>query len=127
MTQARGLLYTVKPMNFQFCRFFCLALPLLAAACGSSGWNNPYPAADNGKNIFYSAFTERPKHLDPVQSYSENEAVFNAQIYEPPLQYHYLERPYTLVPLSAAEMPLVQYYDKSGRKLPDNADPKRIA
>ncbi len=127
MTQARGLLYTVKPMNFQFCRFFCLALSLLAAACGSSGWNNPYPAADSGKNIFYSAFTERPKHLDPVQSYSENEAVFNAQIYEPPLQYHYLKRPYTLVPLSAAEMPRVQYYDKTGRKLSDDADPKRIA
>ncbi len=127
MTQARGLLYTVKPMNFQFCRFFCLALPLLASACGSSGWNNPYPAADSGKNIFYSAFTERPKHLDPVQSYSENEAVFNAQIYEPPLQYHYLERPYTLVPLSAAEMPRVQYYDKAGNRLPDNADPKHIA
>ncbi len=127
MTQARGLLYTVKPMNFQFCRFVWLVLPMLAAACGSSGWNNPYPAADSGKNILYSAFTERPKHLDPVQSYSENEAVFNAQIYEPPLQYHYLKRPYTLVPLSAAEMPRVQYYDKSGRKLPDNADPKRIA
>ena len=127
MTQARGLLYTVKPMNFQFCRFFFLALPLLAAACGSSGWNNPYPAADSGKNIFYSAFTERPKHLDPVQSYSENEAVFNAQIYEPPLQYHYLKRPYTLVPLSAAEMPHVQYYDRMGRKLSDDADPKRIA
>ena len=127
ITQARGLLYTVKPMNFQFCRFVCLVLPMLAAACGSSGWNNPYPAADNEKNILYSAFTERPKHLDPVQSYSENEAVFNAQIYEPPLQYHYLKRPYTLVPLSAAGMPGVQYYDKSGRQLPDKADPKRIA
>jgi len=127
MTPARALLYTVKPMNSQFCRFVCLVLPMLAAACGSSGWNNPYPAEDSGKNIYYSAFTERPKHLDPVQSYSENEAVFNAQIYEPPLQYHYLKRPYTLVPLSAAELPHAKYYDKSGRKLPDNADPKRIA
>jgi ABC-type transport system substrate-binding protein len=127
MTQARALLYTVKPMNSQFCRLVCLVLPMLAAACGSSGWNNPYPAADDGKNILYSAFTERPKHLDPVQSYSENEAVFNAQIYEPPLQYHYLKRPYTLVPSSAAEMPSVRYFDKSGHKLPDNADPKRIA
>lgn len=127
MTQARALLYTVKPMNSQFCRFVCLVLPMLAAACGSSGWNNPYPAADNGKNILYSAFTERPKHLDPVQSYSENEAVFNAQIYEPPLQYHYLKRPYTLVPSSAAEMPSVRYFNKSGHKLPGNADPRRIA
>ena len=100
---------------------------MFAAGCGASTWNDPYPAEDGGKNILYSAFTERPKHLDPVQSYSENEAVFNAQIYEPPLQYHYLKRPYTLVPLSAVEMPRPRYFDKDGRALPDNADPKRIA
>ena len=35
----------------------------------------------------------------PVQSYSSNEIVFIAQIYEPPLQYHYLKRPYELIPL----------------------------
>ena len=127
MTLARGLLYTVNPMKFPICRLACVLVPMVATACARSDWNNPYPAADDGKNIFYSAFTERPKHLDPVQSYSENEAVFNAQIYEPPLQYHYLKRPYTLVPLSAAEMPGVQYYDKSGNKLPDDADPVRIA
>jgi len=127
MTLARCLLYTVNPMKFQFCRFICALLPMLAAACGSSEWNDPYPAADQGKNILYSAFTERPKHLDPVQSYSENEAVFNAQIYEPPLQYQYLKRPYTLVPLTAMEMPTVRYYDKAGSRLPDDAEPNRIA
>ena len=114
-------------MKLLTCRLVCILLPVLAAACARSEWNDPYPAADNGKDILYSAFTERPKHLDPVQSYSENEAVFNAQIYEPPLQYHYLKRPYTLVPLSAAEMPSVQYYDKSGNKLPENVDPLAIA
>ncbi|HSS46001.1 MAG TPA: peptide ABC transporter substrate-binding protein, partial [Burkholderiales bacterium] len=114
-------------MNGHFIRCISLVLPLFAAGCGGSTWNNPYPAGDGGKNILYSAFTERPKHLDPVQSYSENEAVFNAQIYEPPLQYHYLKRPYTLVPLSAMEMPHPRYFDKDGRSLPDNADPKRIA
>ena len=87
------------------------------AACGSN-WNEPYPAGDRDKNILYSAFTERPKHLDPVQSYSENEATFNAQIYEPPLQYHYLERPYTLVPLTAAALPRPAYLDASGRPAP---------
>ena len=114
-------------MNGHFIRCISLVLTLFAAGCGASTWNDPYPAEDGGKNILYSAFTERPKHLDPVQSYSENEAVFNAQIYEPPLQYHYLKRPYTLVPLSAVEMPRPRYFDKDGRALPDNADPKRIA
>ena len=55
-----------------------------------------------GKNILYSSFTERPKHLDPAQSYTSDECDVHAQIYEPPLQYHYLKRPYELIPLSAA-------------------------
>ena len=70
---------------------------LLLSACGQA-WNDPYPASDAGRNILYTAFTDRPKHLDPAQSYTEDEATFTAQIYEPPLQYHYLKRPYELIP-----------------------------
>jgi ABC-type transport system substrate-binding protein len=81
-----------------------LLLAFLAAGC-TDVWNDPYSASDRGKNILYSAFTERPKHLDPVQSYSEDEARFTQQVYEPPLQYHYLKRPYELVPLAATEVP----------------------
>jgi ABC-type transport system substrate-binding protein len=81
-----------------------LLAALLLAGCAEV-WNDPYPAADRGKNILYSAFTERPKHLDPVQSYTEDEATFTQQVYEAPLQYHYLRRPYELVPLTALEVP----------------------
>jgi len=81
-----------------------LLLACLAAGCADV-WNDPYAAADRGANILYSAFTERPKHLDPVQSYTEDEARFTQQVYEPPLQYHYLKRPYELVPLTALEVP----------------------
>ena len=101
-------------------------LALLLAACGSA-WNDPYPAADAGRNILYSAFTERPKHLDPVQSYSEDEITFTAQIYEPPLQYHYLRRPYALIPATAGAVPRPRYLDTQGRALPDDADVSRIA
>ena len=52
-----------------------------------------------------AAFVDRPKHLDPVQSYTEDEARFTQQVYEPLLQYHYLKRPYELVPLTAVEVP----------------------
>ncbi len=103
-----------------------LLLPALAG-CGDSPWNNPYPAADAGRNILYSSFAERPKHLDPVQSYSSNEITFTAQIYEPPLQYHYLKRPYTLVPGIAEEIPQPRHFDAHGRQLPGNAAPKTIA
>ena len=106
---------------------FCLPLLLLLSACDGGLWNNPYPAVDQGKSIFYTAFTERPKHLDPVQAYSENEYEFLAQIYQPPLQYHYLKRPYTLVPQAAGEMPQVTYLDKNSQTLPDDAPADKVA
>ena len=94
-----------------------LGVATAIAGCGEV-WNDPYPASDRGKNILYSAFTERPKHLDPVQSYSEDEATFNAQIYEPPLQYHYLKRPYELIPLTAESVPRPRYLDAEGKEVP---------
>jgi ABC-type transport system substrate-binding protein len=97
------------------------------AACDGGLWNNPYPAADDGKSILYTAFTERPKHLDPAQAYSENEYDFLALVYAPPLQYHYLKRPYQLVPLAASEMPKVTYLDKNQRPLPGKVAVERIA
>ena len=83
-----------------------VAMPMLLGAC-SQQVNSPYPASDAGKSILYSAFEERPKHLDPARSYSENEFVFLGNIYEPPLTYHYLKRPYQLIPESAAALPTV--------------------
>lgn len=104
-----------------------LICSLFLSACDGGLWNNPYPSSDDGKSILYSAFTERPKHLDPAQAYSENEYEFLAQIYLPPLQYHYLKRPYQLIPLAASEMPSVRYLDKQRRPLPDNASVQQIA
>jgi ABC-type transport system substrate-binding protein len=100
---------------------------VLFAACSEHRWNNPYAAADEEKNILYTVFTERPKHLDPVQSYSSNEIQFTAQIYEPPLQYHYLKRPFVLIPATANEMPAVKYFDGKGNQLPCDAQPSAIA
>ncbi|PTQ81279.1 ABC-type transport system substrate-binding protein [Nitrosospira multiformis] len=96
-------------------------------ACSGNPWNSPYPAVDAEKNILYAAFAERPKHLDPVQSYSSNEILFTAQIYEPPLQYHYLKRPYELIPATATKMPEVHYFDEKGARLSDNVDSAEIA
>jgi len=79
---------------------------LFLAGCGEI-WNDPYPVAERGSNTMYSAFTERPKHLDPAQSYTSDEALFTRQVYEPPLQYHYLKRPYELIPLVAESLPQV--------------------
>jgi ABC-type transport system substrate-binding protein len=104
-----------------------LTVLLLSPVAAAGAWNNPYPAADEGRNILYSAFRERPKHLDPARAYSSNEYDFIAQIYEPPFQYHYLKRPYTLVPLTATAVPRPVYLDHQGRRLADNAPVERIA
>ena len=98
----------------------------MLSACGS-GWNNPYPDNDADAKVLYSAFSERPKHLDPARSYSSNEVEFTGQIYEPPLQYHFLKRPYTLIPLTAAEVPTPVFYDAEGARLPDDAPSELIA
>ncbi|MGR9106790.1 MAG: ABC transporter substrate-binding protein [Gammaproteobacteria bacterium] len=104
-----------------------LCLPALLVGCGKSAWNNPYPESDTSMNVLYSSFRERPKHLDAAVSYSSNEFILIAQIYEPVLQYHYLLRPYTLVPLTARGIPEVVYLDRDGRILPPGSDENLIA
>jgi ABC-type transport system substrate-binding protein len=101
------------------------ALGLLTAC--SDNWNSPYPGSDPHAKVVYSAFSERPKHLDPARSYSSNEAEFTGQIYEPPLQYHFLKRPYTLIPLTAETVPKPQFYDVAGKLLPNDAPTAAIA
>ena len=107
-------------------RAFVLCAALVTGGCGEP-WNNPYPVSDRNANILYSSFFDRPKHLDPVQSYSENEYAFIANIYMPPLQYHYLKRPYELVPFASDGMPVARYFDGQDRELPDDAPASQIA
>lgn len=112
-----------KPLYLSTIATVCL----LFTGCDGSPWNSPYPVADAQRPVLYSSFSERPNHLDPARSYSSNEYAFIAQIYEPPLQYHFLKRPYTLVPLAAEAMPEVSYIDKRGQQLPTDAPVEKIA
>ena len=80
------------------------------------------------RNTLYSPFSGRsPKTLDPAVSYSSDETAYVYSIYEPPYQYHYLKRPYEVVPLTAVSLAAPRYFDKAGRELPQNADPSLIA
>jgi len=100
-----------------------LLLLILLTGCSDSPWNSPYSDQDQQQNTFYSSFSERPKHLDPARSYSATEYTFLGQIYEPPLQYHFLKRPYQLIPLAAAKMPTLHYLNAQGELLsPDAAE-----
>lgn len=96
-------------------------LSFLLSACDGQSWNNPYPKKEAVANIRYSSFTERPKTLDPARAYSSNEYQIIAQIYEPPLQYHFLKRPYTLEPLTAAGLPDVKYFDANDKPVAESS------
>jgi ABC-type transport system substrate-binding protein len=107
---------------------FLLAGALLASLAGCSEvWNNPYPKAESGGNVYYTNFTDRLKHLDPAVSFASDESEITYQIYEMPVAYDYLKRPYQLVPQLAESVPAARYFDEGGRELPADADPKRVA
>ena len=68
-----------------------LLLGSVAPYLSAANWNSPYSQQGVEEQVLYSSFSGRPKHLDPARSYSSNEYTFIGQIYEPPLQYHYLK------------------------------------
>ena len=124
--QGTGVSLTGRPHGLRtqlnrVSRVFPLAALLAVSACSDEPWNRPYPTAEARENILYTSFQERPNHLDPVQSYSSNEVAFTAQIYEPPLQYHYLKRPYELIPLAATGVPEPYFLDAEGRRIDADA------
>lgn len=133
MASARGDLPAIKrprvhaPMRAPSTAALLILCLAALAGCVEEPWNSPYPRADSAKAIFYGAFAERPKHLDPVSSYSETEAQFTGQIYEPVLQYHFLERPYKLVPLTAEQLPEPRYFDRDGVELAATAAAEQVA
>ncbi len=101
-----------------------LATTLLLGGCN----NNPMPSGLAASNTAVSAMIEgSPRHLDPVASYWSNDTPFTYQIYEPPYGYHYLLRPFRLVPKAAVEVAKPTYLDKDGRVLPDDAPGEQVA
>lgn len=80
--------------------------------------NSPYGRGAMGENVLYTAFTSRsPNNLDPALSYSTDETPFTYSIYEPLYGYHYLERPYRLIPKTARKISDPIFFDQQGRRL----------
>ena len=100
------------------------ALAALASACD----NSPWPKGAAASNTIYSAMIENtPRHLDPTASYWSNDTLVTYQVYEPPYGYHYLKRPFELVPKTAERVVTPTYLDKNGRPLPDDAPGDQVA
>ena len=85
-------------------------------------WNNPHSDVKSASNTLFASFSLPPKRLDPVASYSANEWAIISQIYEPPLQYNYLKRPYGLEPLTLTKMPTIRYLNQAHQEVDENDD-----
>lgn len=105
-----------------------LALLCVGLAACSKPVNSPYQEGSAAENTLYSAFTTRsPNHLDPALSYSGDETPFTYSIYEPLYGYHYLDRPYRLIPKAAAELVEPVYLDEQGNRLPADVPGEQVA
>ena len=101
-----------------------LALAAVLGACG----NSPWPDGSEKANVVRTAMTENtPRHLDPTASYWSNDTLVTYQVYEPPYGYHYLKRPFELVPKAAAAVVKPIYLDKDGKQLPHDAPADQVA
>ena len=103
-------------------------LLLILAGCSRQPVNSPYPSGHEADNVLHTAFTQRsPKYLDPASSYSTDETPFTYSIYEPLYGYHYLKRPYELVPRAATSIDPPVYLNEHGQVLADDAPGQDVA
>ncbi len=103
-----------------------LVMVLLLGACGDGPWNNPHPPVCDSGTTYYSVMAPAPpKHLDPAISYAADESLFIMQIYEPPMGYHFLKRPYTLEPLGVVDFPAVVHLNAEGEPVEPDSDAVR--
>ncbi len=96
---------------------------------GLSGCDNsPHAPGEAASNTLFTTFSERsPRHLDPVASYWNQDTPYTYNIYEAPYGYHYLKRPFTLVPKLAEAVAEPLYLDRAGRPLPPDAPGEQVA
>ena len=112
--------------------FVCACVFLFLSVIVLSGCSRPINAprelSDYAGNTLFSSFSGRsPRTLDPQQSYSSDETIYVYGVYEMLYGYHYLKRPYELVPRAAEKVVVPTYYDKDGKELPADADSRLIA
>ena len=97
-------------------------LLLMTIQAYSNVWNSPHNVKKIKDDTLFTSFSIPLKRLDPVVSYSANEWAIIGQIYEPPLQYNYLKRPYELEPLTLIKMPTISYLDKNNREIDEDSN-----
>ena len=87
-----------------------LATGVLVAtgAVGIGCNNNPYPDADNHRKVLYTSFASPNRTLDPAEAYNVSAHRVTGLVYGTLLEYHFLKRPYTLIPGLAKAVPVAE-------------------
>ncbi len=67
--------------------------------------NHPYPPTEGDEKVLYSSFREAPRSLDPAVAYDTGAHAITGSVYDTLLEYHYLKRPYELIPGLATNLP----------------------
>ena len=113
--------------GWAFCKLSIIfSFCLLLGACDRVT-NQPVSKQLLSENVLFSSYQESPKYLDSTSSYSNNETPWTYAVYEPPLKYHYLKRPYELVPRTLTELPSVKYIGKNGQEVQPDTPASQIA
>lgn len=82
-----------------------LCLMLMTALVLSACTNNPYPDRHAGEKVLYLSFEDAPRTLDPAVAYTTSAHTITGKVYDTLLEYHYLRRPYELIPGLAERVP----------------------
>jgi ABC-type transport system substrate-binding protein len=77
----------------------------LAASLALSCSNSPYSERESGEKVIYGAFSDAPRRLDVAEAYDVVAHAFTGLVHDRLLEYHYLKRPYQLIPGLALEVP----------------------
>lgn len=103
-----------------------IGITMLSALAGCT--NNPYRPGESEQATYFTSYRVPTAKLDPANGYYSHEGGVIDQIYDAPFTYHYLKRPYTLIPHTATAIPEPEYYDSDGNRIPDRDPlPERVA
>ena len=97
----------LRPMRHESKRCFArvvvlgVALSLVVSACN----NNPYPDSDDDTKVLYTSFRDAPRSLDPAVAYTTASHAVTGNVYDTLLEFHYLKRPFELIPGLAEAIP----------------------
>ncbi len=85
-----------------------LVVAAFAAGCLLSCNNSPYAEGDAAERVLYRVYTESPRKLDPAEAYDVVAHRVTGLVHDKLLDYHYLKRPFTLIPGLAHEVPTAE-------------------